>query len=191
MLSIVAGETNLQYWCDLNDYTHPQKKITCGYCLGSHPSHELTKTPVRNVLGDCCKSIQPGLTGNIERMCPHPSFGASEAASLAREVEICWPSNARERMPRIEGFFCKTNAVTKELLHTIKLVRIADAIDKEEHLKQLELQVKDSVDEMNVHQEAEELKTLGMFSKLMYTRSPHSRDSQTACDLPGNETFAI
>jgi len=60
----------------------------------------------------------------------------------------------------IEGFFCKKNADKKQLLRDIEAVKSTDARDKDEQLKKLELLVEESVEAIDVHQEAQELMKL-------------------------------
>ncbi len=62
--------------------------------------------------------------------------------------------------PCIEGFFCKIRPDPDLLLRTIESVRSADASDKDEKLKELESLLSDTVEVIDPHQEAQELRML-------------------------------
>jgi len=244
---VVAGATNVIYWGVSKDYTDPQNKIICGYCLGFQNFLEPPKkTAVKNVgeikLGNCCKDILPGLTGSVtagvESM-SQPSHGASAAfssasavgssrldnedrlqqleSSIAESVRSIHMHNQTQdfqipgclrdlhegvdtvrlsgsvdahpllgaagaassasRMPRIEGFFCKKIVHMQQLVHKIHLVENADAIDKDAQLTELKLQMEDSVDGTNVHDEAEKLKNLFTQARPVFEVDVHPQPS--------------
>jgi hypothetical protein len=70
------------------------------------------------------------------------------------------PTASQGRQAVIEGFFCQKNADKKQLQREIEALKSADAIDKDEQLKTLESMVEESVETIDVHQEAQELKNL-------------------------------
>jgi hypothetical protein len=59
--------TSLGYWCNLDDYTGPQRSISCGYCL-SCIEEQSEKVWVKGLgeqikLGGCCKIFRSELMG--------------------------------------------------------------------------------------------------------------------------------
>jgi hypothetical protein len=70
------------------------------------------------------------------------------------------PSVAPGKLPVIEGFFCKKNAHKKQLQREIEALRSTDAMDRDGQLKTLESMVEESVETIDVHQEAQELMNL-------------------------------
>ena len=87
---------------------------------------------------------------------PATMMGANERQDGAATTAHATPA----RLPCIEGFFCKILPDTKLLLRTIESVRNADACDKDENLKELESLLSDTVEVIDPHKEAEELRML-------------------------------
>jgi CHAT domain-containing protein len=80
--------------------------------------------------------------------------------SAEKQDERTQPSASQGRLPVIEGFFCKKIADKKQLQREIEALRSTDAMDRDEQLKTLESMVEESVETIDVHQEAQELKNL-------------------------------
>jgi hypothetical protein len=63
----------------------------------------------------------------------------------------------RPRIAAIEGFFCKKNVDKKQLQRYIEELESASETDKDERLVQLKVRLKESVETIDVHREAQEL----------------------------------
>ncbi len=123
--------------------------------------------------GGTCTACDTGtyVSGNVActvRMDVSAGVGAGAAAvllicilALARYYSFrCRQSTpTSERLPCIEGFFCKIQPNREMLLSTIESVRAADDSDKEVKLKELEALVDVTVEDIDPLKEAQELKT--------------------------------
>jgi hypothetical protein len=161
---------SLVYWCNLDEYTGPQKSITCGYCLSCNEEQSM-KVFVKGIgerikLGDCCKIVENELTGNATisssvSVVSNVVSSASEGAVIERPV-VGGQTSAQllTCLPCIEGFFCKIQPDKNLLLRTIESLRNADASDKDEKLRELESLLSDTVEAIDPHKEAEKLTML-------------------------------
>jgi hypothetical protein len=82
------------------------------------------------------------------------------AVGTSAQHTACQGPQAQGRQAVIEGFFCKKNADKQHLQREVEALKSADAIDKDAQLKTLESMVEESVENIDVHQEAQELKNL-------------------------------
>jgi hypothetical protein len=166
--------TSLGYWCNLDEYTGPQKSITCGYCLRCNEAIIEVFVPglegAQIKLGGCCEIVQHELMGksaiassafvvsnvvSAAAIIERPVVGGQTSAQLAstdstttREVLNSTPARDMRRLPRIAGFFCKKTVDKKELLRTIKA---------SEHVAQAEKEVAKAVEGIDPLKEAQEL----------------------------------
>jgi GTPase SAR1 family protein len=83
-----------------------------------------------------------------------------EAVDTSAQPTASQGRQAQGRLPVIEGFFCKKNPDKKQLQREIEALRSTDAMDRDEQLKTLDSMVEDSVETIDVHQEAQELNNL-------------------------------
>ena len=101
---------------------------------------------------------------------PMPAGVSSTAAGSAQTT------TTSERLPCIEGFFCRKIPDKKELKRQIESLKTADVIDKDDRLKELE-SIVDCIDTIDVHKEAEELKMSLTHGRNVYNVSIHAQPS--------------
>ena len=85
-------------------------------------------------------------------------------------------SMTQERLPCIEGFFCRKTPDKKELTRQIETLEMADGIDKDAQVRELKATLA-SIDSIDVHKEAQELKTSLTHGRQVYEVSIHAQPS--------------
>ena len=85
-------------------------------------------------------------------------------------------SATRERLPCIEGFFCRKIPNKKELIRQIETLEAADGVDKDAHVRGLKSMLA-SIDTIDVHKEAQELQTSLSHGRQVYNVSIHAQPS--------------